>query len=169
MGYRCPVCEEPQADDTHLANHLAFTAILRGGDHEGWLDEHVPGWGEMGETELAPLVTEFAESAEFPVTPEDTAGHAGDEHGEDDGHGQGERRQGVDRPEGAETPFGAGIDETASEAIEQAREMTRQRRANARTDEPDTDSADSGDGDSQETERSDDPKSEGDPDGGGEQ
>jgi hypothetical protein len=168
MGYRCPVCEEPQADDTHLANHLGFTAILRGGGHEDWLDEHVPGWGEMGETELAPLVTEFAESAEFPVTPEDTTDRVGDEHGDDDGHAHG-RPSGVDRPEGAETPFGAGIDETAREAIEQAREMTRQRRANARKGEPDTDSADSDEGNSQETERSDDPESGGDPGIGGEQ
>jgi len=172
MGYRCPVCEDPQADDTHLANHIAFTAILRGGAHESWLDEHVPGWGEMGETEVAPLVAEFAESAEYPVTPEDTAGRVGgDGHGHDDGHehGQDERRRGVDRPEVAETPFGAGTDEEAREAIEQAREMTRRRRANAGADDTDTDSADSGDGDSQETERSDDPESEGDTGGGGEQ
>jgi hypothetical protein len=169
MGYRCPVCEEPQADDTHLANHLAFTAILRGGAHEDWLDEHVPGWEAMGETGLAPRVAELAESAEYPVSPEDTAGRAGDGHGHEDGHGQGERRQGVDRPEVAGTPFGAGLDETAREAIEQAREMTRQRRANARKDEPDTDSVDSGDGDSQETERGDSPESEGDSGSGGEQ
>jgi hypothetical protein len=167
MGYRCPVCEDPQADDTHLANHLAFTAILRGGDHEDWLDEHVPGWEEMGETELAPRVTEFAGSAEYPAVLEDTTNRAGDEH-RDDGHAH-ERHKTVDHPEVTETPFGAGIDEETREAIEQAREMTRRRRANAEKDEPDTNGMDSGDGDSQETERSDDPESEGDSGGGGEQ
>ena len=38
MGYACPVCEDPQSDATHLANHLAFTAMLRGGEHGEWLD-----------------------------------------------------------------------------------------------------------------------------------
>ncbi|ERH09796.1 MAG: hypothetical protein J07HX64_01558 [halophilic archaeon J07HX64] len=173
MGYRCPVCEDPQADDTHLANHLAFTAILRGGDHEGWLNEHVPGWEEMGETDLAPRVTEFAESAEFPVRPDDATGRVhreegghDDDHSHEHGH---EGAQDVGRSEISETPFGAGIDEEAREAIEQAREMTRQRRANASNDKPDTDGPDSEDGDSRDTESSDSPKFEGDSESGGEQ
>ena len=41
MGYACPVCDHPQADARHLANHLAFTALARGGDHEAWLDDAV--------------------------------------------------------------------------------------------------------------------------------
>jgi len=170
MGYRCPVCEEPQADDTHLANHLAFTAILRGGAHESWLDEQVPGWGEMGETELAPRVTECAGSAEYPAVLADTTTRAGDEHGDDDGHRQEEHR-GVDRSEVAETPLGAGIDEEAREAIEQAREMTRRRRANASKDRSETDeqSPGDGDGDSRETEPGDSPEFEGDSGSGGKQ
>ncbi|MFB6196643.1 MAG: DUF5810 domain-containing protein, partial [Halobacteriaceae archaeon] len=27
MGYLCPICEEPQVDPEHLANHMAFSAI----------------------------------------------------------------------------------------------------------------------------------------------
>ena len=67
MGFACPVCEEPQADETHLANHLAFTAILRGGDHESWLDEHVPHWDEQTPAELGPDVAEHATEIEVEI------------------------------------------------------------------------------------------------------
>ena len=66
MGYACPVCEDPQADGTHLANHLAFTALTGGADHEAWLDDHADGWGQLGETELAAVVAEEAEETTFP-------------------------------------------------------------------------------------------------------
>ena len=65
MGYACPVCETPQADAHHLANHLAFTALLGDDDHEAWLDEHTPGWDEAGEDELAERV--LAEAKEVEV------------------------------------------------------------------------------------------------------
>ena len=48
MGYACPVCDTPQRDAEHLANHLAFTAMLHGDAHETWLDDHVPEWGDAG-------------------------------------------------------------------------------------------------------------------------
>ena len=67
MGYACPVCEEPQVDAEHLANHLAFTAILRSEDHEAWLDEHVPEWGDRSPESLAPLVAERATEVEVDV------------------------------------------------------------------------------------------------------
>jgi len=146
MGYRCPVCEEPQADDAHLANHLAFTALIRGGDHEDWLDEHVPDWGEMGEEGLANTVREHAESADYPAVFEDTTGQAlggGHEHDHagDQGHGQGGpagwEENGDDRPEMVDPPFGGETDEETREAIERARELTRERRANAASDETD--------------------------------
>lgn len=53
MEYACPVCGDPQVDRRHLANHLAFTALLRGGDHESWLDDRVPGWADRDEDALA--------------------------------------------------------------------------------------------------------------------
>lgn len=66
MGYACPVCDTSHADDIHLANHLAFTALLRGGDHEAFLDDHVPEWERHGEAYLAERVVEHAEEAELP-------------------------------------------------------------------------------------------------------
>ena len=60
MGYECPVCGVEEADDEHLANHVAFTALVRGGDHEAWLDDHVPDWEERDPDTLAPEVTEHA-------------------------------------------------------------------------------------------------------------
>ena len=94
MGYSCPVCDQPQADAGHLANHLAFTALTGGTDHEAWLDEHVPDWGQLGEADLAPLVVDHAAEAEYPQVFEDTtdqgAGHGhdhdlptGTDHGRD--------------------------------------------------------------------------------------
>jgi hypothetical protein len=79
MGYECPVCATPQADARHLANHLAFTAVLGDEAHEAWLDEHAPGWADAGEAELAPRVAEHAPEGEFPQVFEDTAGGLEDE------------------------------------------------------------------------------------------
>jgi len=64
MGYECPVCASEEADDEHLANHVAFTALVRGGDHEAWLDEHVPDWADRDPESLAPDVTEHATETE---------------------------------------------------------------------------------------------------------
>ena len=130
MGYACPVCSDPQADGGHLANHLAFTAMLGDDAHEAWLDEHVPGWGEMGETELADAATEEVEAVEFPQVFEDTVGgldDGGDPPAErsgalfddaGDGHDHADRtrdRGGADEP----------TDEEAAAILEEAREMTR--------------------------------------------
>lgn len=78
MGYACPVCGDPQADAGHLANHLAITAIARGGDHEAWLDEQVPDWEERGEEALAPTVVDEAAETDYPQVFEDTTGEADD-------------------------------------------------------------------------------------------
>lgn len=75
MGYACPVCEIPQQDETHLANHLAFAAMLGNEDHEEWLDEHVPDWEGMGPDELGERVAAFAPEEEFEAVFEDTTGH----------------------------------------------------------------------------------------------
>lgn len=72
MGYACPVCEERQVDAEHLANHVAFTAILRGGNHETWLDDHVPEWDERSPATLGSAIAEFAESFEMAV-PDDSS------------------------------------------------------------------------------------------------
>jgi len=112
MGYRCPVCETPQADGEHLANHLAFTALLHGDEHEGWLDEHAPGWSEGGAADLVPHVTDRAEEIEFETVFEDTTDdhdHAGSlEDALAEGTGRGR----------------APLDDEAEGIIEEAREMT---------------------------------------------
>ncbi len=79
MGYACPVCEIPQQDETHLANHLAFSAMLGREGHEEWLDEYVPDWEGMDPETLGKRTAAFADEKEFPQMFEDTT----DDHGHD--------------------------------------------------------------------------------------
>lgn len=128
MGYSCPVCEDPQADDTHLANHLAFTALVRGGDHEAWLEETVPEWGSMNDEELASVVTEHAEKAEYPQVFEDTTDQHPQEHQRTHDHGTDSEQTGV--PDGlamGALPDDEELSEAAADALEEARELTRER------------------------------------------
>lgn len=123
MGYACPVCGDPQADAEHLANHLAFTAMLRDDDgHESWLDEHVPDWSDRDEAGLAAAVTDHAEETEFPQVFEDTTGH---DHDHDD------QRSGAlfdDDPDFAAARERAtrapDLDDEAADIVAEAREMT---------------------------------------------
>jgi hypothetical protein len=120
MGYACPVCDDPQQDAGHLANHIAFTAMLGDGAHEAWLDEHAPGWEEEGEAELADRVADHAEEREFPQVFEDTTGH--------DHEGEGHHADRDDLPPGAEG-VDAPTDEAAREVLAEARELTERMRA----------------------------------------
>lgn len=143
MGYACPVCEDPQADAGHLANHLAFSAMLGNADHEAWLDEHAPEWEELGEAELADIVAEDVEETEFPQVFEDTTGKpdsAGDpleersgalfDEGQDHaGHGHGHDHA-DHADEGSETggivDTSGPMDAETEAVLEEAREMTRE-------------------------------------------
>ena len=107
MGYACPVCETPQVDAEHLANHLAFTAMIHGEDHETWLDERVDDWGEMDPETLGPLVAEHAESVEVDA-PE----------GDHDHRGSGSPP--IDDPDPSE------MSSADRAVLEEARELTRQ-------------------------------------------
>jgi hypothetical protein len=132
MGYACPVCETPQSDPEHLANHLAFTAMLGDDDHEAWLDDHAPGWSEDGEDELAERVEEYAEEVGFPQVFDDTTHDHG--HGEPSGgdlfedeleransQGRGSMAGGAGGGGGA----GAGaLDGEAQSILQEAQEMT---------------------------------------------
>jgi hypothetical protein len=60
MPYACPVCGAVEADAEHLANHLAVTASLHGGDHEAWLEDHAPDWGGRSPPELGAIAAEHA-------------------------------------------------------------------------------------------------------------
>ena len=144
MGYACPVCGTPQSDARHLANHLAFTALLGDDDHEDWLDEYAPDWEESNESALAERVREFADDAEYPQVFEDTTGHDGREDRErrsgalfDDDHGPGDRGHGSgghDHGPGANghadatgpPPAGDGLDAETERVLEEARDLTRE-------------------------------------------
>jgi hypothetical protein len=116
MGYACPVCETPQRDAEHLANHLAFTAMLHGDAHESWLEEHASGWSEAGAAELAPVVAEYAEAADYAEVFEERV-PAG---GADPDHAHTHQRP----PTG--TAFDAGdADGDTQRILAEAREMTR--------------------------------------------
>ena len=126
MGYACPVCEDPQADAGHLANHLAITAILGDDAHEAWLDTHATKWGSMDESELAVVVVDHVEETEFPQVFEDTVGAL------EDPTDPVEERSGMlfeedsDRVRGHDPSRGTPpLDEDAAEILEEAREMTR--------------------------------------------
>ena len=115
MGYACPVCDIPQRDQDHLADHLAFSALLGREDHERWLDERVPGWGEIGRESLGDRAAEHAPERELPQVFEDTT----DEHrrGRDHRHGERAERRARGR--------GAGIDPETESILAEARELTR--------------------------------------------
>ncbi len=139
MGYACPVCETPQSDAGHLANHLAITAIARGGDHEAWLDEHVPEWADLDEDALAERVVAHADEADYPQVFEDTTGsHRGPDHQDThaaDSQGQPPQSAGdlpVDVDESVLS--GEDLDGDASDVLEDARELTRQRRDDSETE-----------------------------------
>lgn len=114
MGYACPVCAARQADGEHLANHLAFTAMLHGEDHEAWLNRHVPAWEDRGPGELADHVTDRAEAVDVEGAFDDTVGGRPGPFPESDHH----------RPEGA-----GELDPETRRIIAEAIEMTRERRS----------------------------------------
>jgi uncharacterized membrane protein YgcG len=132
MGYACPVCDAPQADGEHLANHLAFSALLGHADHGDELDVHAPGWGEDDPDALADRVVNHAEEVDYPSVFEDTTADA-----EDGGRSTGalaDELQGVDAesvggPRGPPRAPGPGkLDADARQALEEARRMTEHRR-----------------------------------------
>jgi hypothetical protein len=160
MGYECPVCGTPQADARHLANHLAFTAVLGREDHEAWLDEHAPGWSEAGEAELAPRVAEHAPETEFDQLFEDTAGGL---EGREDPAEPAEERSGAlfdelptspehDHDQGRthaprESHLAGGVDEERLDpetraVIEEARDLTREMLADEDEETEETGTAD---------------------------
>ena len=137
MGYACPVCETPQRDGEHLAHHLAFTAMLHGDDHEAWLDEHVPDWGDRDPAGLADAVTPHAEDAEYREVFEDTVdrGRPDVDVGAHDqpGHGHDHAQGGHGHAKGGHAHGRGGVvdesdisDPEAAAALREARELTRE-------------------------------------------
>ncbi|MFC6731530.1 DUF5810 domain-containing protein [Haladaptatus sp. DYSN1] len=129
MGYACPVCDAPQMDGKHLANHLAFTAMLGNADHETWLDEHAPGWSDEGHRELAARVTEFAEEREYPQVFEDTTDQHDHEHDDDVRPGDLFEDDTENLPHDIEPPEQSPqLDAKTQEAIEEAKRMAKAHR-----------------------------------------
>ncbi|TKX75316.1 hypothetical protein EXE46_03960 [Halorubrum sp. GN11_10-6_MGM] len=152
MGYACPVCDTPQRDGEHLAHHLAFTAMLHGGDHEAWLDERVADWSDREPADLAAEVTPHADEAEYEEVFEDTVprgrpdvgmgsgGHAASSTPDHGGHDHAGHDH--DSPADAGMPTPEQVDDPAvAEALREAREMTRE----ATDEATDADAADAAD------------------------
>jgi hypothetical protein len=125
MGYSCPVCADPQADAEHLANHLAFSALLGDDDHEAWLDEHAPDWDQADADALAATVTELAEDTDYPQVFEDTTDHDHTHDHERSGTLFDDEAQAVERGRERARDL-SGLDTADEEILEEAREMTRQ-------------------------------------------
>jgi hypothetical protein len=132
MGYACPVCGDPQADGHHLANHLAFTAMLGDADHEAWLDERVPEWADADPADLAAAVTEVAEKTDYPQVFEDTTGEPADGHDHRD-HADDPARVHDGVPVDVDPPGSAddAVEVDVDDVLAEARELTRRRRADA--------------------------------------
>ncbi|MFB6168212.1 MAG: DUF5810 domain-containing protein [Haloferacaceae archaeon] len=126
MGYACPVCDLPQHDAEHLANHLAMTALTHGDDHEAWLDDHAAGWSEESPETLGDRVVSHAEEVPHETVFEDTTGEGAHDHGSG----------GVDTPAGAAP---APDTEAAQAAVEAARRM-----AAEQAEDDETESAEDG-------------------------
>ncbi|MFB6220572.1 MAG: DUF5810 domain-containing protein [Halolamina sp.] len=151
MGFSCPVCETPQHDSEHLANHLAMTAMLHEDDHEAWLDEHVDGWGELTPPELGQRVVDAAEQVDYDEAAVEAADipeefRDGDEQGTGDATDAADAAPRTDR--GSPARGSDELDEETKEVLAEARELTEKRRENA-AEGPD-DEADEARGDERE-------------------
>jgi hypothetical protein len=125
MGYACPVCETPQADAEHLANHLAFTAMLRDDDHRVWLDDHVPGWPSLGPDDLAPQVADVATETSHETVFEDTTTDRGHPP-ETDGTAPDDPSRESDRRPQETAAVEERLDGDAADVLARARAMTRE-------------------------------------------
>lgn len=172
MGYLCPVCETPQQDSEHLANHVAITAMVRDEAHAAWLDAHVDGWRDASPNELAGELVDHVdpvdydeaavEHADFPGSAtSEGGGHDGEdglEHGHGDGHGHDgsgpSHGRDPDRPSADAHPGSPAdvdgdvdseqFDDEVEEIIEEALEMTRQQFENAAVESEDPGPEDEG-------------------------
>jgi len=126
MGYLCPVCASPFGGGQPLANHLAVSAILHGGDHEAWLDETVADWESIPRADLAARVVDHAEET-------DDHEHVGE-------HNHAEPEVATGLPNGIDAPgtaaadaADASLDADAEAIIREARELTREMQGESET------------------------------------
>lgn len=136
-GYRCPVCDEPQLDASHLADHVALTAVLGDDAHEAYLDETVPGWAERETEAVAAALAEAVEPVEIEGLE--------DGHDHDHGHGHEPARPDV----AGTTPAARGgrdLDPETRAVLEEARDLTREMLAGDGGDDPEGDTDTDGEG-----------------------
>lgn len=123
MAYACPVCAFPQADPTHLAHHLAFTAMTGDDEHAAWLDEHAPGWGEDGPDALAQRVLPHADEVDGPGAATD----AGEDHDHGEVSSPGDEPV-PDHPSSVPDAAGRFQADDVDDVLREARDITRARR-----------------------------------------
>jgi hypothetical protein len=118
MGLACPVCDVPHTDAEHLADHLAVTAMVRQGDHAGWLDEHAPDWADMTRGDLGSLVGEHAVAVDSVDLHEEVGHH---EHSH-----QTHEPSPVGQPTASGLDAVGDLDADARAVLDEARKLTEQ-------------------------------------------
>ena len=118
MSYLCPVCESPFGGSEPLADHLAVSAILHGGDHEAWLDETVADWDALSRGELGERVVDHADAT-------DDHEHIG-EHSHPEPEPASGLPNGIDSEASGHNAADTTLDADAQAIIEEARELTRE-------------------------------------------
>ncbi|TQQ83491.1 hypothetical protein EGH24_01485 [Halonotius terrestris] len=129
MGYLCPVCAAPFGGGEPLADHLAVSAILHGGDHEAWLDDTVDDWGSISRADLGERVVDHAEET-------DDHEHIG-EHSHRDPEPASGLPNGIDAPEDAAVDGDAALDGDAQAVLREARELTQEMQGDERSESDD--------------------------------
>ncbi len=126
MSYLCPVCAAPFGGGKPLADHLAVTAILHGGDHETWLNDTVADWASLSRADLGERVVDHAETA-------DDHEHIGEHSHSDHEHSHSDPEPASGLPNGIdaagsrrEAGGNTAVDADAQAIIDEARELTRE-------------------------------------------
>ena len=126
MSYLCPVCAAPFGGGKPLADHLAVTAILHGGDHETWLNDTVADWASLSRADLGERVVDHAETA-------DDHDHIGEHSHSDHEHSHSDPEPASGLPNGIDAAVSrreaggnTAVDADAQAIIEEARELTRE-------------------------------------------
>jgi hypothetical protein len=126
VSYLCPVCAAPFGGGKPLADHLAVTAILHGGDHETWLNDTVADWASLSRADLGERVVDHAETA-------DDHEHIGEHSHSDHEHSHSDPEPASGLPNGIdaagsrrEAGGNTAVDADAQAIIDEARELTRE-------------------------------------------
>lgn len=126
MSYLCPVCAAPFGGGEPLADHLAVTAILHGGDHEAWLDDTVADWDALSRDKLGERVVDHAETTDDHEHIGEHSHSGPSEHSHGDPEPASGLPNGIDSEASARNAADSTLDADAQAIIEEARELTRE-------------------------------------------